>query len=43
MLPAVQFDNQPPLNTREIDNVRSDRMLPAKFLIGDIPATQPKP
>jgi hypothetical protein len=43
MLPAVELDDQSPLNARKIDNIEPYRMLPAKFTICDIPAAQPKP
>jgi hypothetical protein len=32
MLPAIDFDNEPPLTTSKIDNVRANRNLPDEFL-----------
>jgi hypothetical protein len=35
MLAAVEFDDQPLLATNEIDDIRSDRFLPDKFVAGN--------
>jgi hypothetical protein len=43
MLTSIQFDHELPLDTAEIDNEGSYRMLSAKFEVAHAPSTQIRP
>jgi hypothetical protein len=43
VLPAIDLDDQPPVPTDEIDNVRTDCELPMKLLTGQPTAAQLRP
>ncbi len=43
MLSTIRFDDQFSLEAGKVDNVASDRRLPAKAAIFDLPVTQDRP
>ena len=43
MLEPIQFDVQQGFDTEEIKEVRTKRVLPAKFVCGEAPVSKPTP